>query len=211
MIKDLTGKRFKRLYVKERFRKNKITYYKCVCDCGKTVIVQHGHLTSGNTKSCGCYIKDIAKNNFTKHNKSNINLYHVLNMMKQRCYNKNNKSYDRYGLRNILVCDEWLDKENGFMNFYNWAINNGYQKGLTIDRIDVNGNYEPSNCRWVTQLEQQRNRTNNKKITYNNQTKTISEWSNILNIDVHTLNKRIFILNWSIEKALTKPVRKFNK
>lgn len=209
MNKDLfkVGSRFGRLVVIGSYNKNdsRHKFYKCLCDCGNIRIVQDSHLKTGNTKSCGCYRKEDASKKFTKHNKSADKLYGVWQTMKQRCYNKNNKSYNNYGGRGIIVYSEW---KNEFMNFYNWAINNGYDSGLTLDRINVNGNYEPNNCRWVNQLNQQNNRRNNRFITYLGETKTLCQWSRVLNIPSFTLRKRLYDLNWSIEKAFNTPVRK---
>ncbi len=123
--------------------------------------------------------------------------------MKYRCYNPKSQYYYRYGARDIKVCDEWL---NDFKAFYDWSMANGYRDNLTIDRIDVNGNYEPSNCRWVSQKMQQNNRSNNRLITYNNETHTISEWAEICNISQACLRHRIE-RNWNIEKALNTPMR----
>lgn len=123
--------------------------------------------------------------------------------MKSRCYNKNDKRYKDYGGRGIIVCDEWLDKENGFMNFYQWAMASGYKDNLTIDRIDNNGNYKPNNCRWATDKEQSRNRRSNHLIKYKNETHCIAEWAEKLNIKQTVLIQRIYTYKWSIEKALT--------
>lgn len=119
--------------------------------------------------------------------------------MKSRCYNKNNPSYKNYGARGITVCIEWL---NNFEMFYNWAINNGYDDNLTIDRIDNNKGYEPYNCRWITHIEQQYNRTNNFNITYKGITKTITQWARDLRIPYSTLYKRIKVLKWGLDDAL---------
>ena len=99
--------------------------------------------------------------------------------MKQRCYNKNDMHYNEYGSRGIVVCDEW---KHDFMNFYNWAIENGYKENLTIDRIDVNGNYEPSNCKWSTTKQQNCNKRNNIYLTYKGKTQTIAQWCNELKL-----------------------------
>ena len=129
--------------------------WECVCECGTLVFVKSAALNNGNTRSCGCLQKDISRNIGTKHGMSDSKLQRVWSGMKQRCYNPNNKSYHYYGGKGIKVCDEW--KED-FQAFYDWAMSNGYKEGLTIDRIDVNGNYEPSNCRWVTQKQNNENR-----------------------------------------------------
>lgn len=107
--------------------------------------------------------------------------------MKDRCYNKNNSRYARYGGRGIKVCEEWL---HDFMAFYNWAINNGYDESLTIDRIDNDGDYCPENCRWATQREQSRNRSSNVAITIGNSTRTLLEWCEIFGLSYSTVSMR---------------------
>ena len=121
-----------------------------------------------------------------------------------RCYYPSTNGYQNYGGRGIKMCSEWI---NNPQSFYDWAINNGYQEGLSIDRIDVNGNYEPSNCRWVTKEVQDNNRRNNRKITYNGETKTLSQWCKKYNINIVTLSDRLKA-GLSIEEALNKPVIK---
>ena len=127
--------------------------------------------------------------------------------MKLRCYNPKYKTYHRYGGRGIKICDEWLQD---FMNFYNWAMNNGYIEGLWIERIDNNGNYEPSNCKWATRKEQCQNREQTIKITYNNQTLCLSEWARITGIKFKTLQSR-YKSGWDVEKMLTTRARKLTK
>lgn len=122
-----------------------------------------------------------------RHGLANTKLYKSWQRMKVRCYNKNYSHYKDYGGRGIAVCDEWL---HDVVSFYNWAMDNGYQEGLTLDRINVNGNYEPSNCRWITNDEQQNNRRNNIKITYNGKTQTITQWANELGIKRDLIERR---------------------
>ena len=121
-----------------------------------------------------------------------------------RCYYPSTHGYERYGGRGIKICDEWI---NNPQSFYDWAINNGYKKGLTIDRIDVNGNYEPSNCRWVTKEVQDNNRRTNRKITYKGETKNLSQWCKEYNINIVTLSDRLKS-GMNIDEALNKPVIK---
>lgn len=156
--------------------------YKCQCECGNVCVVRSDHLKSGHTTSCGCN-----KIIITSHRKSGTKLYHRYDRIKERCYNANNVNYKNYGGRGIIMCDEW---KNDFMNFYDWAMNNGYRDTLTIDRIDVNGNYEPSNCRWITIKEQQNNKTNNVYLTCDGKTQTIAQWSNELGISYSTIHAR---------------------
>ena len=122
--------------------------------------------------------------------------------MKARCYNPKSPKYKHYGERGITVCEEW---RNSYQVFFEWAMANGYAEGLTLDRIDVNGNYEPSNCRWVTKAVQNRNRRNNRLLTYNGVTKSICEWSKITGRSHTVLYNRVAYHKWDAESALTTP------
>lgn len=131
-----------------------------------------------------------------KHGKKGTKLYNTWLHMKTRCYNKNYNRYDDYGGRGITICDEWI---NDFKAFYDWSMSNGYKDNLTIDRIDVNGNYEPDNCRWADRKTQANNRRNNVYLTYNGKTKTISQWSRELNIPENTIRSRYYRNKTDIE------------
>ncbi len=154
---DLTGQRFGRLTVVERHGKGTDGHalWLCVCECGETTIAASNDLTLGKKKSCGCLRKQINSTIHKTHGKKNTKLYYVWQRMKQRCHYPKSKDFSFYGGRGITVCEEW---KNNFQAFYDWAMSNGYFDGLTLDRIDVNGNYEPSNCRWVTMKVQCNNR-----------------------------------------------------
>ena len=199
---DLTGNRYGKLTVIKRVYKegDNNTYWLCKCDCGNKTVVNAPHLKDGHTTSCGCVHKEALKKSITTHGLSKHPLYKIYKAMKERTNKEYSKSYKNYGGRGIKVCDEWL---NDFGKFYDWAMSNGYKDGLTIDRIDVNGNYEPSNCRWATMKEQGNNKRNNRNITYHGQTYTMKQWAEKLGIKYSTLSMRINKYDWGIERALT--------
>lgn len=211
---NLTGQKFGRLTVIEECgrTKNRSTIWLCKCDCGNEHKVTTAHLKNGSIRSCGCLRKETTTEKNYKHGLSDNRLYPIWKSIKDRCYRKNNNHYKDYGARGIILCDEWQN----FENFYNWAMRNGYDitapKGeCTIDRIDPNGNYEPNNCRWVSSTVQQRNKRNNHYLTYNGETRPVTEWAEILGINKGTLESRIVRYGWSVEKALETPVKKINK
>lgn len=195
------GQRFGKLIVLEKIKKEndiKHSFVKCLCDCGKTTIKRIDRLNEKS--SCGCQT-NILKSHLI-HGLWGTSLYNRYYKMLDRCNNKKSKYYYNYGGRGITICDEWL---NNPMSFYNWAINNGYSDDLTIDRIDVNGNYEPNNCRWITKQEQDRNKRNNKNFTWNGETHCIQEWCEILGFTRDCLYHRLVRAKWDIEKAMTTP------
>ena len=154
---DLTGRRFGRLTVIRKTDQRGPDggmVYECLCDCGNTCFVWNNRLTikgHSRKRSCGC----LHDETHHAHGGSGTTLFHKWTGMKDRCYNQNARQYQDYGGRGISVCDEWRES---FAAFRDWALANGYQEGLSIDRIDVNGNYCPENCRWITMAEQQRNK-----------------------------------------------------
>lgn len=201
-LKDLTGQRFGKLTVIEKVDYiGKNTRWICKCDCGNIVKIQSNNLLTGNTKSCGCLR--------AKHGSYKSRLYKIYTSMKYRCSCPTDTGYKNYGGRGIKVCDEWLQD---FHNFKEWALNNGYDENAprgecTLDRIDVNGNYEPNNCRWITNLEQQSNKRNNTHIEYQGVIYTKKELARKFNINYATFLYRLNYYGWSVEEAI-KPARK---
>ena len=212
---DLTGKKFNRLTVIRRaYDKDKHPAWLCKCDCGNETVVLGTYLKNGKIKSCGCFRKEYLKEKMNEMNKSlgkethgqtESRLYNIWGGIKSRCGNKN---YEHYGKRGISVCDEW---KNSFISFRDWAMQNGYTENLTIDRIDVNGNYCPENCRWVTPKEQMSNTTRNIKVTINGITKCVAEWCEEYGILQTTVYQRVTNFGWNYHDAITTPVRTRNR
>lgn len=193
------GQKFGRLTVVSfHYIKNKRDFYLCKCDCGREKTVCKTELKRGKVKSCGCLKAEYVSKAVSKHKMSHSRIYRTWTNMKARCYERKLSGYKDYGGRGITVCDEW---KNNFMAFYNWAMANWYKDNLTIDRINVNGNYEPSNCRWATQAEQNRNKRTIIFITYKGITLCVSQWAKKLGIKTVTLRARLK-KGWSIDKAL---------
>lgn len=191
------NKKFGRLTVLDRaneYTKYGYAIWNCKCDCGNIVKVSSKNLREGHTKSCGCLKRETVIRTHTKHNLSRNRINKIYLAMKNRCYCKTSDRYSYYGGRGIKICDEWL---SDFMSFYNWAMANGYNDKLTIDRINVNGNYEPSNCRWITKGEQTRNTRRNR--IYKG--KCFSEWAREIGISSETFLERVE--KFGVEKATT--------
>lgn len=193
---ELCGKKFGRLTVVKRCE-NYVSpkgvtrsNWLCKCDCGNELKVTADKLKSGNTKSCGCLKNEITVQRSFKHGGRHTRLYSIYYAMVNRCGNKNAINYKNYGGRGIKVCDEWSG-EDGFINFMNWANSNGYENNLSIDRIDVNGNYSPANCKWSTRREQMNNTTRNHLITIDNKTHTLSQWASISGVNPSTIYYRL--------------------
>ena len=159
---DFRGRKYGRLTVVDFVPKEntKLSFWLCRCECGNEKVIWSGHLTSGDAKSCGCLHDDLSRERLSRHGKSRTRLYKIWENMINRCSNPCMANWKYYGGRGIDVCEEW---RKDFMNFYEWAISSGYDENApkwqcTIDRIDVNGNYEPNNCKWSTMKEQSINK-----------------------------------------------------
>ncbi len=205
MLADIKGRRYGRLVVLERAAndKHQNAMWLCQCDCGNQIIVRGGTLRSGQQKSCGCYNKELQANfkGHYKHGGAHTRLHTIWKEMRQRCTNPHTTNYKNYGGRGIIICEEW----NDFSKFREWAINNGYADDLSIDRIDVNGNYEPQNCRWSTDKEQSRNKRDTLTICYKGKQTPIIQVAEEIGIKYGTLRRRI-INGWSDERAIHTPI-----
>ena len=201
---DLTGKKYGMITVIRRSEKTgngkkPTVLWECVCDCGKEMIVSSSALLTGHTVSCGC--KKI-KHGFSHKER----LYNTWGCMRQRCNNPNNTSYEHYGGRGISICDEW----NDYVNFRNWAYANGYDDTLSIDRINNDGNYEPSNCRWVNNEVQTNNQSRNRIIEYKGCKYTMAQLAKELGLSYSSMQHRIE-RGWSIERIVNQKQRKSPK
>ena len=197
---DITGKTFGNLTVIERLPNEKggVVRWKCRCSCGKYTTVRSSNLKSGLVKSCGC-LKHIAPNK--THGASKTRLYRIYASIKDRCYNPHAVAFHRYGGRGITMCEEW----HKFENFRRWALENGYRDGLTIERKNVDRNYEPDNCEWITLSQQAMNRSSNLKFTHNGKTQILSEWVKELGLSYSLIHNRIYRLGWDFERAISTP------
>ena len=212
IFNDLSGNRYDMLYVICRVENSPDGYvqYLCQCDCGNTKIVKANNLRNGKTHSCGCLKKSMMTKKQFKHGESvgrrsaGTRLYRIWRSMNSRCYIQSATEYKNYGGRGIVVCDEW---KCNYQSFKEWALLSGYADELTIDRIDNDGNYEPDNCRWVSREQQMLNKSNNRLLTYNGKTMTITEWSKLTGIDRRLIGSRIDRYHWTVERALTTPVQ----
>lgn len=176
----------------------------CKCSCGTERAIANTRLTCGESKSCGCGQSEGSGNARRTHGMISTRAYCSWLKMIQRCTNPNDDAFHNYGGRGITVCQRWRES---FENFY--ADMGERPKGLTIERVDTNGNYEPSNCRWATRKEQLRNRRNNVMLTIDGETKCIAEWAEQFGMAQHVLYGRIKI-GWSVTDAITRPVRSWH-
>jgi hypothetical protein len=203
---DLTGQKFNYLTVigRDGVTTKGQVIWKCRCDCGNITRSVGNHLKNGRKKSCGC--KTNRHYNRT-HGMSKTRIYHEWLSMRKRCNNENDKDYYRYGGRGIKVCDDWNES---FERFYEWAMNNGYQDNLTIERLDNDKGYNSENCKWIPMSEQSNNREFCRLFTYNGKTQNLHRWCLEMNVDYKLVNNRINALGWDFEKAILTPKRKVN-
>lgn len=217
---DISGKKFGRLLAVEyfgNFGKENRPYWRCICDCGNEAIVKKSFLMRGLTKSCGCLLRENYMNaKYFKNADGTVRpklvkdfspqekrLYSIWKGMKERCSNTGQKDSKYYSMKGIRVCDEW---KNNFFIFAEWAMSNGYEDSLTIDRIDNSLGYFPDNCEWVTRAVQSSKLPGNKFLTIDGETLSISEWARKANISRATIRRRLS-QGWTAEQAVKTPVR----
>ena len=222
---DLTGLRFGRWTVIERADDRvepsgkKVPYWTCLCECGSRKDVPQGNLKKGRSTSCGCYHRELTKELFSenhqiKHGGSvrgkRERLYNIWTDMKKRCFNSSHVAYKWYGGKGVSVCTEW---EHDYASFRRWALSSGFDpdadpRSCTIDRIDVSGDYSPTNCRWVCMSEQARNKSNTVRYAFEGKSLCLSEWAVEKSIPLSTLVDRIYKRHLTIEEALKLPICK---
>lgn len=210
---SLIGKKFGRLTVvefsgftvKQVMRKTGLVNQRaprwlCVCDCGKRCEISGNSLRSGNTKSCGCYGKEQRLKALTTHGQTGSRLHRAWSEMKTRCSNPNRTFWKRYGGRGIKVCERWESFE-----LFNQDMGSSWFEGASLERKNLNGDYEPANCEWATTLVQANNTSKNRHVSFHGETHTVAQWARRLGINPFTLYTRLN--NWTVEDAMTRPVR----
>lgn len=210
IFNNILGERYGRLVVIKQAGKDKHGGYLwlCKCDCGNEKVILANSLLSGKTQSCGCLAREQFGNRTRKHGKSRTRLYKIWLNITMRCENTKLNYYKNYGGRGITVCDEW---RNNYQAFCDWAMTNGYNENAktgecTIDRIDVDGNYCPENCRWITRAEQANNKRNNHFLELNGERHTVKEWSEITGINSGSILSRIKY-GWTTQRVLQEPIK----
>ncbi len=206
-MNDIIGQKFGRLTVIEFSHKSKTSYfYLCHCDCGNDKTIVRCNLKSGSSKSCGCLNKEIITQRATTHGMHYHKIYKVYIRMIGRCYYSNHIQFKDWGGRGITVCDEW---KNDRTKFFAWAFANGWKKGLQLDRINNDGNYEPGNCRFITPQENSLNRRNTAIFYYNGQYYNSHELAAMSdNIPADYILRRVKWNKWSVERAISQPIIK---
>ena len=184
---DLSGQRFGRLVALDYERAGKRTYWRCMCDSGTEHRVETNNLRRGKSRSCGCLGAELASERNSTHHRSGTQLYRAWASMKRRCNVPACNSYPDYGGRGITVCERWETSFESFMA----DMGEPPTAEHSIDRIDVNGNYEPGNCRWATNKQQSRNKRNNRLFSHEGRTATLIEWAETSGVPLITIRKRL--------------------
>lgn len=199
--KSIINNRYGRLMV---LKKVSPTKYLCACDCGNSCEVERANLVQGRQTSCGCFAREQTAKRMTTHGASDTKLYRVWRAMVNRCRNPNVKDYENYGGRGIAVCDEWA---NSFPSFLAWALANGYEEGLQIDRIENEKGYSPDNCRFSTQKVNENNRRDTVLVEHKGEKVPLSLLAERHGISRRVLYDRLFKYGFSVEDALALPVK----
>lgn len=197
-LKEYINRKFGRLTIISegktvKYIKNNVLYVNCICECGTKKEIELNSIIRGKSKSCGCYSKEINRKIHTKHGHSMISSfkknpdYCIWLKMKSRCLNPKDKSYSHYGGRGIKVCDRWLESFSNFIEDMGWRISNKY----SIERIDVNGDYCPENCRWILLSDQSKNTRRNIMIKHQDKTLCLKEWCDILHLNYNQMRRKI--------------------
>ena len=183
-------------------------WWKCRCECGETKVFRPNDVKRGRTQSCGCFHDEVCQLRAIKFEhrvKDHKRLYSIYNWIKRRCYDETCLRFMDYGGRGIQMCAEWLNENEGFDSFVTWSLRNGYSENLTIDRIDVNGDYSPGNCRWLTHREQNLNKRDTLWVDFKGERITLKELCEREGVTYDTVHNRIYVLGWSVEKAVQTP------
>lgn len=207
------GKKFGRLTIIS-FEHSKPPYrgwiWVCKCECGNIKKLIPGDVKSGKVMSCGCLHDEMCANRATKFKhliKDNKRLYSIYNGVKKRCYNKSEPRYKDYGARGIKMCDEWLES---FDDFAEWSLINGYSDKMTLERVNVNGNYCPENCKWITLQEQAFNKRTTIWVNYKGEHIQLKKLCKRESVSYDTVHNRIYSLGWSVDKAIETPSQQEN-
>lgn len=197
------GKKYNSLTILREVDKNKKgRVFICRCDCGIEKEFVGYEVKSGKYKTCGNHRGELVRKKLTKHTKDTKRLYNIHRDMLRRCNDETRDNYKNYGGLGITVCESWSG-DNGLNTFTDWAVSNGYADSLTLDRLDVKGNYTPDNCRWVTIKEQNNNKKDTIYLTYNNKTQTLVDWCRELNLPYGSIYKRLYEHNYTVDRAFT--------
>lgn len=200
--KEYIGKKYGMLTITKEAvcEKPGVYVFEALCDCGNITKVREGNLLNGHTTSCRCFRKAVGKRN-VKHGGCGKRIYHIWDCIVERC-TKGTIASKHYAARGISICEDW----KSFAKFEEWAYQNGYDDTLSIERIDVNGNYCPENCKWIPRRLQTRNQTTTHWVEYNGRRMSLAEACEIANMSYKTVHARITQLGWSVEEALTVPI-----
>lgn len=208
--KRFIGKRFDLLVVKDIVHRNNRTFAICKCDCGAVKEINFSNIRQGRQGSCGCRLKFMRQNGLLRrtHGLSNTRLYDLWTDVLERCYREKDVMYQAYGAQGIRVCPAW---KRDFVEFYNWAMANGYKDGLLLIRRNLKKGYNPENCYFGTKIQAMNNRSDSHKVTYRGRTQTIAQWARELKTSSQTIQQRLDLYGWTPEEAIGTPIKRRRK